>query len=103
MVSALSAFAAPAASTRPVLTVSPEAMVISGARFKANELVTLRLVVLGRTTVKTVRTTRVGRLTARFSDRVPECSGFTVSAVGNRGSRVLFRELPPPCGIVIQP
>ena len=78
-------------------------IVVSGARFKPNERVTLRFVVLGRPLVKVVKTSFTGRLVARFQQDVPECTGFTVSAIGNRGSRVLFREIPPPCGIVIQP
>ena len=101
---AFAAASAPAASIRPALTVTtPGAVVVSGARFKANERVTLRLVVLGQPLVKVVRTTVAGRLSARFLQDVPECTTFSISAVGNRGSRVLFREIPPPCGIVIQP
>ena len=103
-VAALAATGAPAASIRPALSVSTAgAVAVSGARFKPNERVTLRLVVLGRPLVKVVKTSSAGRLAVRFLQEVPECTPFTVSAIGNRGSRVLFREIPPPCGIVIQP
>ena len=98
------ASASTAAGIRPTLTVTtPGAVVVSGTRFRSNERVTLRLVLLGQPLVKIVKTTTAGRLTARFLQDVPECTTFSISAVGNRGSRVLFREIPPPCGIVIQP
>ena len=104
VVAAFATTAAPGAGIRPSLTVAtPGAVVVSGTRFRPNERVTLRLVVLGQPLVKVVRTTVSGRLDARFLQGVPACTPFTVSAVGNRGSRVLLREIPPPCGIVIQP
>ena len=76
---------------------------ISGTRFKPNERVTLRFVAVGQPSVKIVRSTPGGRLTARFLRTMSECDGFTISATGNRGSRALYRQMPPPCGIVIQP
>ena len=98
------ASAAQEARVRPALSVTvPGPIVISGARFEPNERVTLRLVVFGRPSVKVVRSTAGGRLSARFLRGVPDCEGFTITATGNRGSRVTFRQLPPSCGIVIQP
>jgi hypothetical protein len=91
---------------RPVLSLrvtEPQSVVISGTRFRANERVTLRLVAQGQPMVKVVRTTATGRLSARFAGVQPECEPLSVSAVGSRGSRVLFRQIPPPCGIAIQP
>jgi propanediol dehydratase small subunit len=98
------AAAGPHASVRPSLAVATSGpVIVSGTRFKPNERVTLRLVLGGQSLVNVVRTTAAGRLIARFVRGVPDCEGFTVSAVGNRGSRVMFRQIPPPCGIVIQP
>jgi len=98
------ATAATNASIRPVLNVTtPGSLVVSGARFRANERVMLSLMVLGQPRVKVVRTSAVGRLVARFQQEVPDCTSFTISAVGNRGSRALLRVIPPTCGIVIQP
>jgi hypothetical protein len=100
----ISGTAAGDVGVRPSLTVSvPGAVVVSGARFRPHERVTLRFVVYGEPSLKVVRASAAGRLAARFLRGVPECEGFTVSAVGSRGSRVFFRQLPPPCGIVIQP
>ena len=99
-----SASAAGDVALRPSLTVSaPGPVVVSGARFRPFERVTLRFLVGGERSLKVVRASAAGRIAARFLRGVPECEGFTVSAVGNRGSRVLVRQLPPPCGIVIQP
>jgi hypothetical protein len=99
-----SASAAGDMAVRPSLTVSaPGPLVVSGTRFRPYERVTLRFVVNGELSLKVVRASAAGRLVARFLRGVPDCEGFTVSAVGSRGSRVLVRQLPPPCGIVIQP
>jgi hypothetical protein len=93
-----------AGGTEPMLRiVGTSEVVISGAHFRPNERVTLRFVALGVPSVKVVRSTRAGRLVARIARTVPDCEGYTISAVGSRGSRVFHRELPPPCGIVIQP
>jgi hypothetical protein len=103
---AVFASAAPAADAvlRPSLTVTASGpVVVSGARFKPRERVTLRFVVSGEPSLRVVRASAAGRLVARFLRSVPDCEGFTLSAVGSRGSRVFYREIPPPCGIVIQP
>jgi hypothetical protein len=92
------------AVTEPTLRiVGASDVVISGTHFRPNERVTLRFVALGVPSVKVVRSTRAGRLVTRLARAVPHCEGYTISAVGSRGSRVFHRELPPPCGIVIQP
>ena len=89
---------------RPSLTVSaPGPVVVSGARFRPFERVTLRFVVSGEPSLKVVRASAAGRIVARFLQGVPDCEAFSLSAVGNRGSRAFYRQLPPPCGIVIQP
>ena len=63
----LPAGASTAATARPVLSVSVQGpIVISGTRFKPNERVTLRFVAVGRPSVKIVRSTPGGRLTARL-------------------------------------
>ena len=107
VVAGVAAAHAPAAApmtVRPALSVAtPGVVTIAGTRFKPNERVTLRLSGLGQPRVKIVVTSAGGRLSARFLQDVPDCTPFTVSAIGNRGSRVSFREIPPPCGIVIQP
>ena len=99
-----SAPAASDAALRPSLTVrAPGLVLVSGERFRPFERVTLRFVAGGERSLKVVRASAAGRIVARFLRDVPHCEAFTVSAVGSRGSRVFYRQPPPPCGIVIQP
>jgi hypothetical protein len=81
-----------------VLDRSP--LVVRGTRFSAWESVTVRVVVRGgpRAT-KTLRAGAGGTWTARFrSTDLGRCDSFWVRAVGGRGSKAAYTELPPPCG-----
>ncbi len=88
LVAAAAAFAAQAPSLR-LLRLRP--LEVQGLAFKPGERVTVVL----RTDVQRVRRVsadRAGRFAAEFLDvRVDRCSGFTVTAVGNRGSRAALR------------
>jgi hypothetical protein len=54
---------------------------------------------------RTVRSTATGRFVAVFAEEISDCAGFTVTAVGARGSRATLRRLipPPGCGVEPQP
>ena len=93
---------AAAAERRPALRVLDEHPVtVAGTGFGARERVVVRVAPTSEPAYsKVVRATITGRFTAVFVERsVPECAGYTITAVGGMGSRAKFRELPPPCGI----
>ena len=85
------------AKHRPVTVV--------GTGFAAHERVTVRVAPRGGAPyAKTVRATAAGRLTAVFAARaLDDCAAYTITAVGSGGSRARRIEIPPPCGIVVQP
>jgi hypothetical protein len=89
--------ASPAGAHVVVLDRSP--VVVRGTQFVAQESVTVRVVVRGGPRyVKTVRAGAGGRWTARFrAASLGQCDSFLVRAVGERGSRAAYTELPPPC------
>jgi hypothetical protein len=100
--------ATPASETkrRPVVTLlNDRPVAVAGRGFARGERVTLRTAVNGRQFAKTVRATVAGRFTATFAEADAACQPFAVSAVGRLGSRATFRriQIPPPCGIPIQP
>jgi len=89
--------ASPAGAHVVVLDRSP--VVIRGTRFLPQESVTVRVVVRGGPRyAKIVRAGTGGRWTARFRANLGQCDSFFVRAVGQRGSRAAYTELPPPCG-----
>lgn len=93
------AVAADAASRqRPVVVVTDRTpYTIHGFRFKRGERVT---VTMRRTRVfakKRVTAGRSGAFVARFPRLRAHCHVFSISAVGNRGTRVAIREMPPRC------
>ncbi len=99
-----SADAAPRKATLTIVDPSP--VTVAGHGFRRGERVTVRLVGGGVVHRKVVVANRFGRLTARWADAVlPECSPYSVTATGARGSQATLRkiQIPPACGIVIQP
>lgn len=74
---------APSARSNAVLAVKKvqPVVIVVGTRFKPNELV--RVTGVG---TKRVRASAKGRFTVRFPNTDP-CGGFTIVAVGSKGSR----------------
>jgi hypothetical protein len=95
------ASAAPAAVGEPVVRIADtDPLVVRGVRFQASERVTVRVVIRGgpRET-QLVRATPRGSFTATFASlTVASCDAFNVHALGWRGSRAGYVQLPPPCG-----
>ena len=99
-----SAETAPRKATLHVVDASP--MTIAGHGFRRGERVTVKVARTGAVYRKVVVASLTGRITARWADAVlPECSPYTVTATGARGSQAMLRkiQIPPPCGIVLQP
>ncbi|MFN2471828.1 MAG: hypothetical protein ABR583_12760 [Gaiellaceae bacterium] len=81
-----------------VVVVERKPLVLQGFRFKRGELVsiTIRLKrVIARR--KALAGPRTGLFTARFPKVVERCRIYTITVVGNKGSRVGRREVPPWC------
>lgn len=98
LVLAVPATAAERRSTVRLLDEAP--VTVLGTGFASRERVTIRVApTSGPAYSKLLRASLTGRFTATFADRsVPECAGYTITAVGGAGSRAKIRELPPPCG-----
>jgi hypothetical protein len=99
-----SADAAPRKATLSIVDPSP--LTVVGHGFLRGERVTVSFVGAGAVRRKVAVANRFGRLTARWADAVlPECSPYSVTATGARGSHATQRkiQIPPACGIVIQP
>lgn len=99
-----------AAGTTPrkatIAVVDPDPLAIAGRGFFARERVTLRVTREGAVYRKVVTANRLGRLSAEWATlELPECSPYTVTATGARGSTASVRRIriPPACGIVLQP
>jgi hypothetical protein len=102
------ATASASADARPratVTVVDDSPVVVIGRGFARAERVTLRALVEGRRYSRVVRAGPTGRFKARFETVSAKCRALQVSAVGRTGRTAAFRrfEIPPPCGIVIQP
>jgi hypothetical protein len=87
-----------------VVLVAETPLTVAGRGFLRGERVTLRTAFAGRSYLRVVRANALGRFVARFGAS-PECSPFAISAIGRSGRAAVFRriEIPPPCGVVIQP
>lgn len=88
LVAAVAVASAQAQSTaRPTLdVVDLRPFVARGTGFLPNERIAL-LLSSGRTWNKAVVATASGSFRARFAMSVPRCQGYTVHAIGSRGSR----------------
>jgi hypothetical protein len=72
-------------------------LTVRGTGFKAREHVTVS-VVARSTARRRVVASPSGRFTVAFSGVSPnDCAGFSISAVGNRGSRASFKRAPGQC------
>jgi hypothetical protein len=94
------AAAASASAVRPRLAVTDEhPFTVRGSSFEPSEHVRLT-VYAGNRFVRSVVATAHGTFVVRFrTARGDSCTGYAVSAVGNKGSRAslkLVRECPPP-------
>jgi hypothetical protein len=90
-----------AAAGKPaVRIVGTDPVVVRGANFGADERVTVQFVIRGgERATRVVRAGERGSFTATFASlSVTQCDIFTVRALGWRGSRASYTELPPPCG-----
>jgi hypothetical protein len=80
------------------LVASKPAVVVLGTGFGARERVALTLRAPAGSRLVRVRATRAGSFRARFAGlRVDRCAGFSVTAVGSRGSRAVLQAAPA-CG-----
>ena len=89
-----------------IAVVDPDPLAIAGRGFFARERVTLRVTREGAVFRKVVTANRLGRLSAEWATlELPECTPYTVTATGARGSTASVRRIriPPACGIVLQP
>jgi len=80
--------------------MTPTPVTLRGTGFKAGEHVRLVAHLPGMAT-KRVTAGSAGGFTVRFADTAgARCTGFSVTAVGDRGSRASFTHLPEQCGAV---
>ena len=89
-----------------IAVVDPDPLAITGRGFRAGERVTFRVSSEGTLSRKVVTANRLGRLSAQWATlELSECSPYTVTATGARGSTASVRRIriPPACGIVLQP
>jgi hypothetical protein len=85
------------ASRPSVNLAAPAPVVVRGAGFKSYERVTVN-VLEGRHARKTITANAAGRFRLAFRTlRLNSCAGISISAVGNRGSRVNYRLSPGLC------
>jgi hypothetical protein len=86
-----------------VTAMSPAAVHGTGFSAKERVVVTIR----GASTVmrKSVISTAAGTFTARFGRALPAagCRGISVSAVGAKGERAVWKSAPPVCGTPLAP
>jgi hypothetical protein len=90
-----------------VALVDTAPLTVAGRGFARSDRVTVRATVGNRSYVRVVRANAVGRFVVQLATPTAECSPapFAVSAVGRSGRSAAMRriEIPPPCGVVIQP
>ena len=89
-----------------IAIVDTDPLAISGRGFRAGERVTFKVTRTGVVSRKIVTANRLGRLSAQWATlELPECSPYTVTATGARGSTATVRRnrIPPACGMVLQP
>ena len=92
--------AAATAHARPALrVVDKQPLVVRGAGFGANELVTLRATWRAKSIVRRIRSGAGGGFTARFTGTTFDfCAGFTsLRATGARSGTVVIRPTIRPC------
>ncbi|MBA3243637.1 MAG: hypothetical protein H0T61_00470 [Actinobacteria bacterium] len=93
--------------TKPALVLADRSpLTIAGRGFESGERIVVKVVGTGMERRRTIVADRLGRFTTRWAGAVlPECSPYTVSATGARGSRAMLRrvQIPPACGIAPQP
>lgn len=90
-----------AAAVKPVVRiVDTDPVVVRGVNFGARERVTVQFVIRGgERATRLVRASDRGGFTTTFTSlTVTQCDAFTVRALGWRGSRASYVQLPPPCG-----
>ena len=93
----VSVAAAQARTTASLHLASAVPVGIGGAGFHASEHVRVTLVASSGNYARRVVATRSGRFVVTFSGiPVDRCSGFQVIAVGNHGSRAVFKRPPLP-------
>ena len=82
-----------------------EPVTVFGYGFVAGEHVTVRVSPFDSASfTKSVDARPTGRLAAVFRAHLDGCAGFTITARGSAGTRVVVRELvPPPCGAELAP
>ncbi len=81
------------ASLRVVRT---QPLVVEGRRFKPLERVRLTLATRSLTLQRTAGATRSGSFDVGFGVRLGPCLGFTLRAIGSRGSGALLKRPPLP-------
>jgi hypothetical protein len=98
LVVASTALAAVGNPTVRVADTNP--VVVRGVNFGAGERITVQFVIRGgERATRLVRAGERGSFTATSSSlRVTQCDIFNVRALGWRGSRASYVQLPPPCG-----
>jgi hypothetical protein len=93
-ISALPALATTSQASLRVAHLAP--LAVTGHGFKGREQVRLVLTARGATWKKAARAGSTGSFTASFPVRVGHCTGFTVQAIGSRGSRAILKRPPLP-------
>jgi hypothetical protein len=98
LVVASTAFAAVGNPSVRVTHTDP--VVVRGVSFQPGERVTVQFVIRGgERATRLVRAGVRGGFAATFASlSVTECDRFNVRALGWRGSRASYVQLPPPCG-----
>ena len=79
---------------------------VTGTGFHGAEQVTVRVSLSsGATFARTAVATRSGRIAIRFlGHTMSPCDGYSLTAVGDAGSRVTKKiAVPPSCGVVVPP
>lgn len=108
LVAGMTASSAPGATPRKttITVVDTDPLAINGRGFRAGERVTFKVSQGGAVYRKVVTANRLGRLSAEWATlELPDCSPYTVTATGARGSTAMVRriQIPPACGMVLQP
>jgi hypothetical protein len=94
IVSSSPAFASPSATPR-LAAVDLAPLTVRGLNFRASERVRIVLRVKGMAYSRRLTTTPRGRFVARYlSVTADQCTPFTVSAVGSKGSRAALKAVP---------
>lgn len=89
-----------------ITVADSDPLAITGRGFRAGERVTFKVTQGGAVSRKVVTANRLGRVSAEWATlELPECSPYTVTATGARGSTAMLRriQIPPACGMVLQP